>query len=209
MHEFLCWFYFLTIMDYGLKGKFGHHFLKQARKGQNFLNWRGHAQWNWFVCNLHQPLSTCINFLSRFYFLTPIIVQRKNLAILKQMRKGLNFQNQRGHTHQNWFACILHQPLLAWIFWVNHIFWPPWTLVQGPMGKFGHFEDKRKRSKISKTIMATPTKIGAHAFYINLYLHECFEPILFFDPVDYIPYSRKLSKPITFALFTIFWDLRK
>ena len=27
-----------------------------------------------------------------------------------------------------------------------------------------------------------PTKIGLHAFHINLYLHEFFEPILFFDP---------------------------
>ena len=28
-----------------------------------------------------------------------------------------------------------------------------------------------------------PTKIGFHAFHVNLYLHEFFEPILFFDPV--------------------------
>ena len=26
------------------------------------------------------------------------------------------------------------------------------------------------------------TKIGLHAFHVNLYLHEFFEPILFFDP---------------------------
>ena len=37
-------------------------------------------------------------------------------------------------------------------------------------------------SSISETINATPTKIGLHAFHINLYLHEFFEPILFFDP---------------------------
>ena len=33
-------------------------------------------------------------------------------------------------------------------------------------------------SNISKTGDATPTKIGVHAFDINPYLHEFFEPIL-------------------------------
>ena len=33
-------------------------------------------------------------------------------------------------------------------------------------------------SKISETNKATPTKIGVHACYINLYMHEFFEPIL-------------------------------
>ena len=32
-------------------------------------------------------------------------------------------------------------------------------------------------SNISKTRMATPIKIGVHAQYIDLYLHEFFEPI--------------------------------
>ena len=27
-----------------------------------------------------------------------------------------------------------------------------------------------------------PTKTGLHAFHVNLYLHEFFEPILFSDP---------------------------
>ena len=31
---------------------------------------------------------------------------------------------------------------------------------------------------ISKTKETTPTKIGVHACYINLYLHEFFQPIL-------------------------------
>ena len=41
---------------------------------------------------------------------------------------------------------------------------------------------KAKKNKISETGMVTPTKIGLHAFYINIYLHEFSEPILFFDP---------------------------
>ena len=32
-------------------------------------------------------------------------------------------------------------------------------------------------SSISKTEIATPTKIGVHACYINIYFHEFFEPI--------------------------------
>ena len=44
------------------------------------------------------------------------------------------------------------------------------------------FEGKKKGTIISKTEEAIPTKIGLHAFHINLYLHEFFEQILFFDP---------------------------
>ena len=33
-------------------------------------------------------------------------------------------------------------------------------------------------SNISETRMVTPIKIGVHAQYIDLYLHEFFEPIL-------------------------------
>ena len=35
-------------------------------------------------------------------------------------------------------------------------------------------------SSISETEEVTPIKIGVHACYINLYLHEFFEPI----PID-------------------------
>ena len=35
-------------------------------------------------------------------------------------------------------------------------------------------------SGISETKKATPTKIGVHAYLVNLYLHEFFEPI----PID-------------------------
>ena len=44
-------------------------------------------------------------------------------------------------------------------------------------GNLAVFESKN----ISETGEVTPTKIGVHAFYINPYLHEFFEPILFFD----------------------------
>ena len=43
-------------------------------------------------------------------------------------------------------------------------------------GKLAVFEG----SSISETGKAPPTKIGVHAFDINAYLHEFFEPI----PID-------------------------
>ena len=43
-------------------------------------------------------------------------------------------------------------------------------------GKLAIFES----SGISETKKAMPTKIGVHAYLINLYLHEFFEPI----PID-------------------------
>ena len=41
---------------------------------------------------------------------------------------------------------------------------------------------KNKKKQISRTGETTPTKFGLHAFHVNFYLHEFFEPILFFDP---------------------------
>ena len=73
-------------------------------------------------------------------------------------------------------------PYLNEFFWANAIFWPPWTIAHGPKGNFGRFEGKQKMSKISETGEATPTKIDLHAFQVNLYVNEFFEPILFFDP---------------------------
>ena len=138
------------------------------------------------VCMRFTSTSTCMNFLSQFYFLTPMDYspwfEGKFWLFWRQTKKEQNLRNRRGYAHQNLFACVSHQLLLAWIFWANSIFWPPWTIVHGSKGSFGCFEGKRKRSKISETGEATPTKICLHAFHINFYLHEFFEPILFFDP---------------------------
>ena len=46
-------------------------------------------------------------------------------------------------------------------------------IVHGQKGKFGRFES----SNISETGMATPIKVGVHAQYIDLYLHDFFELI--------------------------------
>ena len=43
----------------------------------------------------------------------------------------------------------------------------------------GTVQLRNRGSNISETKEAMPTKFGVHAFYINPYWHEFFEPILF------------------------------
>ena len=52
----------------------------------------------------------------------------------------------------------------------------------GLKGSFGHFEGKRKSGKISKTGEAMPTKIGLHAFQVNLYLPKFLSRLYFLFP---------------------------
>ena len=54
--------------------------------------------------------------------------------LLKADKKGQNLQNQRGRAHQNWFPCISHEPLLAWIFWAYSSF-----LIKSKMNYYNHF----------------------------------------------------------------------
>ena len=44
----------------------------------------------------------------------------------------------------------------------------------GQRGNLAVFES----TNISETEEVTPTKIGVHVCYINLYMHDVFEPIL-------------------------------
>ena len=69
-------------------------------------------------------------------------------------------QNRKSHTHQNWCKCMLHLPLLTWIFWAEK-------------GNLAGFES----SGISENGEASPTKIGVHALLIHPYLHEFFEAL--------------------------------
>ena len=52
----------------------------------------------------------------------------------------------------------------------------------GRKGNLAIFES----SNISETGKTTSTKFGVHALDINPYLHDFFEPVLFFDHMDYI-----------------------
>ena len=66
---------------------------------------------------------------------------------------------------------------LSQFYFLTPMGYSPWS-----EGKFWPFLKAGKRIHNSKTKKVTPTKIGLHAFHNNLYLHEFFEPILFFDP---------------------------
>ena len=63
------------------------------------------------------------------------------------------------------------------ILFLTPMDYSPWS-----EGKFWSFLKQAKRSHNSRTEEVTPTKIGLHAFQVNLYLYEFFELILFFDP---------------------------
>ena len=97
-------------------------------------------------CMHFTSTSTCIYFLSGFYFLTPMDYspwsEGKFWPFWRQMKKGQNLQNRKDHAHQNWIACISRQPLLAWIFWGDSILWPPWT-----EGKFWPFWRQTKKGQ--------------------------------------------------------------
>ena len=41
---------------------------------------------------------------------------------IKEKRRKIS-KNKRGHTLQTWCTCISHQPLPAWHFWADSIFW--------------------------------------------------------------------------------------
>ena len=72
--------------------------------------------------------------------------------------KKPKFSNQQSHTHQTCCECISHQPLLAWIFWTDSTFWPPWTIVKGNFGR-AVFEGKQKRAKSPKLERPCPPKL--------------------------------------------------
>ena len=53
-----------------------------------------------------------------------------------------------------------------------------------PIGNFDHFTGKQKKSKISNTGEAMPTKTDLHAFHNHLYLHEFSSQFYFLIPMD-------------------------
>ena len=114
--------------------------MAKLEKEQNLQNRKSHAHQTWFYAfhfNLYLH-----EFFQPILFLTPMDSpwsKGKFCLFWRQLIKGQNLQNQKGYAHQNWFPCISHQPLFAWIFWGNSIFWPPWTIVHGPKGNFGRF----------------------------------------------------------------------
>ena len=116
------------------------------------------------------------------------MVERENLAVLKANKKRKNLRNRRSHAHQNWFACISHEPLFAWIFWADFIFWPPWTIVHGWKGKFGRFEGKQKEEKSPKPEKPRPPKLVCMHFTWTSICMNFLSRFHFLTPMDYSPW---------------------
>ena len=62
------------------------------------------------VCMHFTSTSTCMKFLSKFYFLTPMDYspwsEWKFWPFWGQTKMEQILRNKKGHAHQNWFACI-------------------------------------------------------------------------------------------------------
>ena len=115
--NFLSRFYFLT--PHGLLSMVEKEILavfEGKQKGAKSPQWE-RLRPPKLVCMHFTTTSICMNFLSRFYFLTPMGYspwsKRKFWPFLKANKKEPNLRNGRGYAHQNWFACISQQPLLA------------------------------------------------------------------------------------------------
>ena len=76
---------------------------------------------NWCTCMLHQPLfiwifwanSDQLNFL-----MTMDYSPWSEGEIWPFLRVAIS-PKPKGHAHQKWCTCMLHQPLFIWIFWAN------------------------------------------------------------------------------------------
>ena len=128
------------------------------QKGAKFLKpkWPHPSK---LVCMHFTSTSTCINFLTPMSYNNPWF-EREIWLFLKANIKEQNLQNRNGHAHQKWLACILCQPLLAWIVWADSIFWPPWTImVHGLKGNFGQFWRQTNLVKSLKPERPYPPKL--------------------------------------------------
>ena len=106
----------------------------------------------------------------------------ENFDRFEGRRKRGKISETEEATHTKIELHAFHVNLYLHIFFERILFLTPMDYSPWSEGNFDRFEDKRKRDKISKTEKAMPTKIELHAFHVNLYLHEFFEQILFFDP---------------------------
>ena len=134
--------------------------LKANRKGQNLQNQMGHAHQNWFSCMHFRSTSTCIIFLSQFYFLTTIIVHgpKEILAISMANKKGAK-SSKPERPHPPKLVCMHFTSTSTCMNILScFYFWKPWTIVH----VWKKIWSIMKRSKISKTRKAKPPKLGAN-----------------------------------------------
>ena len=126
-------------------------------------------------CMHFTSTSTCINFLSGFYFLTPMDIAhgpKGNFDHFEGKRKRGKISKTEEATHTKIDLHAFHINLYLHIFFERILLLTPMDYSPWSEGNFDRFEDKRKRGKISKTKKAMPTKIELHAFHVNLYLHN-------------------------------------
>ena len=120
--------------------------------------------------------STCINFLTLMDY-SPC----SKMEIWPNLKRSEISKTRRATLTK--LVCLhFVSTSICMNFLSQFYFLTPWTIVHGPKGNFGHFWRQAKRNQISETRGAMPTKLGLHAFQVNLYLHEFFELILYFDP---------------------------
>ena len=137
------------------------------------------------VCMHFMSTFTCINFLSHFYFLTPMDYSpwsEGKFGCFKGKQKGaespkLERPRPPKLVCMHFTSTSTCMNFLRRFYFLTTMDYSPWS-----EGKFWPFLKQAKRSHNSETGEVTPTKIGLHAFQVNFYLHEFFEPILFFDP---------------------------
>ena len=74
--------------------------------------------WSHFMYTHINVSLTCIKFFELYLWCKLVSFPFQYCGIFL---KNKNEWYQSCHTHQTWFACILYQPLLAWIFWADSI----------------------------------------------------------------------------------------
>ena len=139
--NFLSRFYFLTPMDiaHGPKGNFGH--FEGKLKGAITPKVETPRPPK-LVCMRFRSTSTCMNFLNRFYFLTPMDY-----------------------------------------------------IAHGPKGNFGHFEGKLKGAITLKPETPRPPKLVCMRFRSTSTCMNFLSQFYFLTPMDYSPWSERKFWP--------------
>ena len=119
------------------------------------------------IVNIYEIASTCV----KCYIVLLIISAQ---ALWPNFEANLNPKLEKWH--QPKLVCINYSYLLAWIYWVDFIQF----YILTPMDYSPWF--KRKIWPNLKTLkLERPhqLKVGVHSYFVNIYLHEFFEPIPF------------------------------
>ena len=167
-------------MDYGPKGNFGR--FEGKLKGAITPKPERPRPPN--LVSMHfTSVSTCMNFLSQFYFLTPMDIvhgPKGNFGRFEGKLKGAITPKPEMPRPPKLVSMHFMSVSTCIIFLSQFHFLTPMDYSPWSEGKFlTVFEGKQKWDRISKTEDVMPTKIGVHAFEIYPYLHDFSERISF------------------------------